>query len=117
MGFDVGDASACVFVHQQRGLHCSAYGGGLTTCGGKCNLDWFKAKLEERYELAEAARLGPAPGDLKEARVLNRVVRWTTEGIEHEADPRQAERLVRDLARGRQGAGHARSQGDARPGG
>ena len=29
--------------------------------------------------------------------MLNRIVRWTTEGIEYEADPRQSEQLVRDL--------------------
>ena len=29
--------------------------------------------------------------------MLNRVIRWTPEGIEYEADPRQTEQLVRDL--------------------
>ena len=29
--------------------------------------------------------------------MLNRIVRWTQEGIEYEADPRQSEQLVRDL--------------------
>ncbi|MBV61870.1 MAG: hypothetical protein CMH65_11270 [Nevskiales bacterium] len=97
LGFEVGDASACVFVHHQRRLHCSVYGDDLTTSGPKRDLDWFKAKLEEKYELVESARLGPGHHDSKEARVLNRVVRWTNSGLEYEADPRQAERLVRDL--------------------
>ena len=52
---------------------------------------------EKHYELTEAHRLGPGPQDDKEARVLNRVVRWTKEGLEYEADPRQAEKLLRDL--------------------
>ena len=73
------------------------YGDDFTTTGTKANLDWFKEKLEARYELTEAARLGPGPDDDKEARVLNRVVRWTAEGLEYEADPRQAEHLVQDL--------------------
>ena len=29
--------------------------------------------------------------------MLNRVVRWTAQGLEIEADPRQAEKLLRDL--------------------
>ena len=29
--------------------------------------------------------------------MLNRIVRWTDEGIEYEADPRQSEQPVRDL--------------------
>ena len=29
--------------------------------------------------------------------MLNRVVRWTSEGLEYEADPRQVEKLLRLL--------------------
>ena len=29
--------------------------------------------------------------------MLNRIVRWTDQGIEYEADPRQVEKLMRDL--------------------
>ena len=53
--------------------------------------------LREKYELKEAARLGPAPEDDKEARILNRIVRWTKDGIEYEADPRQVEKFLEDL--------------------
>ena len=35
-------------------------------------------------------------------RVLNRVVQWTREGIEHEADQRHADILVTELALGRE---------------
>ena len=41
--------------------------------------------------------MGPGRHDDKEARVLSRIVRWTSEGVEYEADPRQAEKLLRDL--------------------
>ena len=57
----------------------------------------LKGELEQHYELTEAHRLGPGAEDDKEARVLNRIVRWTDAGIEYEADPRQAEKLLRDL--------------------
>ncbi len=97
LGFEVGIASPCVFLHTARGLRCAVYGDDLTTTGPKCELDWFKAALEKHYELKELARLGPGPEDHKEARILNRVVRWTSNGLEYEADPRQCERLVRDL--------------------
>ena len=52
---------------------------------------------KKHYELTEAHRLGPGKQDDKEARVLNRLVRWTNQGLEYEADPRQAEKLLRDL--------------------
>ncbi len=41
-------------------------------------------------------RIGPGAGDAKEGLILNRVVRRTSEGIEYEADPRQAEKLIRE---------------------
>ena len=47
--------------------------------------------------MKKGGRLGPAPTDTKELTVLNRVLRWTADGIEYEADPRQGERLVEGL--------------------
>ena len=41
--------------------------------------------------------MGPAVEDAKEARILNRIVRRTTKGLEYEADPRQGEKLVTEL--------------------
>ena len=97
LGFAVGDASACVFFNAERELRCSVHGDDITTVGSKTNLDWFKAELEKFYELKEAQRLGPGPNDHKEAVVLNRVVRWTRDGLEYEADPRQGEKFLRDF--------------------
>ena len=57
----------------------------------------MKAQLELKYELTESPRLGPSPKDGKEVNILNRIVRWTDRGLEYEADPRQAEKLVMDL--------------------
>ena len=39
LGFEVGDASACVFFHRERQLRCSVHGDDLTTVGSKDNLD------------------------------------------------------------------------------
>ena len=97
MGFEAGDASACVFLHRAKSFRCSVHGDDLTTVGSKKDLDWFVAELRKKYELKEKHRLGPAPTDDKEAVILNRIVRWTAEGLEYEADPRQSEKLLRDL--------------------
>ena len=111
LGFSCGDASACVFYQKERNLCCSVHGDDLTTVGAKVDLDWFRGELEKRYELKEPHRLGPGPGDDREALVLNRVVRWTTEGLEMEADPRQAEKLLRDLKLDGEGVKVAASPG------
>ena len=100
LGFQRGQSSACVFWHPQRHLICSVHGDDFTTAGPKKSLDWFKEMLCKRYELIEGARLGPGPSDDKEGRVLNRVVRWTPDGVTYEADPRHYEKLVQELGLG-----------------
>ena len=97
MGFERGDASTCVFRHVERRISCSVYGDDFTSEGPKKNLDWLKEELEKHYELTESARLGPGPNDAKEGKILNRIIRWTDEGLEYEADPRQSEKLIEQL--------------------
>ena len=94
LGFRQGDSSACVFVHPERGLICSVHGDDFTTVGGKANLDWFEGEMKKLYELTVGPRLGPGDEDDKEGTVLNRVIRYTTRGVEYEADPRQCEKFV-----------------------
>ena len=97
LGFIRGGASACVFRHVEKRIKTSVYGDDFTSCGPKASLDWFIAEMKQRYELSELCRLGPGPADDKEGKILNRIIRWTTEGLEYEADPRQVEKLIRDL--------------------
>ena len=97
IGFVMGDFSACVFRHKTKRITSSVHGDDFTTAGPKCELDWLKAEMSKRYELTENYRLGPGPKDTKEGKILNRIVRWTAEGLEYEADPRQAEKLITSL--------------------
>ena len=96
LGFVQGLASPCMFYHPQRRLIASVHGDDFTTAGAKVHLDWFENQLEVVYELSKGGRLGPGPGDDKEGLILNRVVRWTENGLEYEADPRQVEKLLKE---------------------
>ena len=87
MGFTKGDASTCVFHHEGKNLVTSVYGDDFTSTGAKEDLDWFKRELANKYDLEETARLGPGPEDGKQGYILNRVIRWTSDGLEYEADP------------------------------
>ena len=91
LGFVQGRSSPCQFRHPPRTLISAVQGDDSTTAGDKGDLDWFEAVLAKHYELTTQPRLGPGPGDAKEGLILKRVVRWTSEGFEYEADPRQAE--------------------------
>jgi len=97
IGFRQGAACPCLFFNESRNLAISVHGDDFTTVGPKCELDVFEKLLEEKYELKNGGRLGPGRNDCKELTVLNRVIRWTDRGIEYEADPRQAERLLEGL--------------------
>ena len=78
-------------------MRFSVYGDDFTTSGPKSSLDWLLTELRKRYELTESARLGPGATDDKEARVLNRAIRWTDDGLEYEADPRHAEITMKQM--------------------
>eukprot|EP00973_Karenia_brevis_P051025 7085559-Karenia_brevis.AAC.1 len=44
--------------------------------------------MESWFEIEVTAFLGPEDKDDKEVVILGRVVRWSDEGIEYEADPK-----------------------------
>jgi histone deacetylase 1/2 len=92
--FRQGQACPNVFHHRDRQVVCSVHGDDFTSCGPKPALDWMESKIGEAYEISIGPRLGPGPDDAKEARALNRVIRWREDRIDYEADPRQVERLV-----------------------
>ena len=59
-------------------MRAAIHGDDFTLLGPEDQLDWFKAELEKHYELTEAHRLGPGAKSDKEARLLNRFVRWAS---------------------------------------
>ena len=71
-----------MFVHFERGLATSVHGDNFTATGPKCELHWFEDRLEAKYELKRGDRLGPEPDDFKDLTVLNRVIPWTSDGVE-----------------------------------
>eukprot|EP00969_Alexandrium_andersonii_P008535 372438-Alexandrium_andersonii.AAC.1 len=53
--------------------------------------------MEEKLLCKVEGRLGHGPQDLREVKLLNRIIRWAPTGLRYEADPRHAEQLFRDL--------------------
>jgi hypothetical protein len=98
LGFAKGRASPCCFFHAQLGVRCIVHGDDFVLSGTAGALDEVKARMHERFLLKELGRLGGGRGELKELRVLNRVIQWTPAGLRYEADPRHAEIVVRGVA-------------------
>eukprot|EP00969_Alexandrium_andersonii_P128343 5671349-Alexandrium_andersonii.AAC.1 len=53
--------------------------------------------MGEKFMCKIEALLGGGPSDQQDAKLLNRIIRWTPDGLLYEADPRRAEQLLRDL--------------------
>jgi hypothetical protein len=78
-------------------LRCIVHGDDFVFVGGDRDLEWVQHEMDTRFLIKVIGRLGGDSGDLQELRVLNRVLRWTTDGIYAEADPRHQEILVAQL--------------------
>ena len=110
MGFTRSKASTCCYQHATRDLRCIVHEDDFVFVGAEHELRWVQGRMEESFLVKVIGQLGGDPSDLKELRVLNKVLRWTADGILLEADPRHQEILV---AAEPGNAPHARHQGSA----
>ena len=67
--------------------------------GNPKHLASTEAALSEKYKI-KTEMLGGEQGDVKEVKILTKIVRLTSAGVELEADPRHAELVVRELGVG-----------------
>ena len=80
-GFAQGTYSACVCTHTERQIMVSVHGDDKTSSGARSQLQWPESQLRSKYELAVGSQLVPGKEDDHEGVVLNRVVRWTSQGF------------------------------------
>ena len=95
-GFTPSAYNPCVFFHRARGIRTLVHGDDFVSVCSRGNAAWFKGQLEKRFEIKSAV-LGTGPGEALEGRILNRVIRVTSEGWEYEADQRHAELIIKGL--------------------
>jgi len=96
-GFTQGGASPCCFQHAKRDIQCVVHGDDFVFSGNDGDLDWVQGCMQKSFLVKIVGRLGDGCKDVKEIRILNRIVRWEADGIYYEADPRHAEILARDV--------------------
>ena len=101
IGFEAGRASPCNFVHRQRSISLTVHGDDFTSTGTEANLRWLDGQLKSKFDIKTDV-LGPRESHVQQVRVLNRVLTWTPEGIQYEADQRHAEILIKamDVSKG-----------------
>jgi hypothetical protein len=68
--------------------------------GSDADLEWVRGEMDRRFLVKVIGKLGGDAEDLKELRILNRVLSWGPRGIRIEADPRHQEILAAQLEEG-----------------
>ena len=85
-----------VFFHEGLGIKTLVHGDDYVSAGPPEALEWLHKELEKEYEI-KSQFLGKPDGTRKwsqEGKAFNRIIRWTPEGWELEADPRHAELVI-----------------------
>ena len=96
-GFIVGKKYPCVFYHPNRDISTVVHGDDFTSLAKESDLIWFRESLKRVFEIDDRGIMGPGERDIKEIRLLNRIVAWESTGIRYEADQRHAEILIESL--------------------
>ena len=97
LGFKQGVASPCCFEHKEWGVSVVVHGDDFTALGTDESLNLYEAGLQRSFDCKIRGRLGTDATDMKEIRILNRIVRIVEKGLVYEADPRHVELLVKAL--------------------
>ena len=71
------------------------HGDDFVSVGTREDIKGFNKMLKSRFDIkTKVVGTNEANGEVKEAKVLNRIVRRTDEGFEPEADQRHAELII-----------------------
>ena len=90
-GFSAGKSVTCLFHHVDRDLRAAVHGDDFTVLGPEDQLNWFRTKVTERFEVKFRGTMGPGHKDQKSIRLLNRVFEWSSEGIKVEGEARRTD--------------------------
>ena len=95
-GFLQGKSNPCLFRHPTTDVAVMVHGDDFVAVSTGKHLVATREVHEDKHKL-KVELLGKEEECVKEVRILNKVVRYTSAGIELEADPRHAEIVVKDL--------------------
>ena len=96
LGFEACNTAACVFDHPERKLQIVSHVDDFLCAGDASDLQWLRSQLREGYEV-DGDILGLGDGESAEGKFLGRILRYTSGGIEWEADPKQVTSLIAEF--------------------
>ena len=100
-GFLCSMGTPCNFYHPTRNLRCTVHGDDFVTLGPMSELKKLAQEMRSKWMIEERGIFGPPEssrsGTVQKMRHLNRILRWTAEGIIYETDPRHVDLVVKAL--------------------
>ena len=98
LGFQQGRSNPCVFYHAGRRVRTLVHGDDYASTGTHDSLRWLQSQLEIKFDMkTQMVGHSEKEGVVKEARILNRIVRATSGGWEYECDQRHVEIILEQL--------------------
>ena len=95
-GFVRGKANPCLFSCASRDASVMVHGDDFVAVGPAAATAYVSKILGNKYKL-KMETLGMGSEDVREVRILNKLIRINAEGVHLEADPRHAERVIREM--------------------
>jgi hypothetical protein len=74
--FEQGLYTPCVYRHKEKLLMYFVHGDDYVGVGMRDDLDWYEKQLSKRFIVKNRGTLGPGESDVKQIRILNRVIEW-----------------------------------------
>ena len=84
-------------MYKERKLRAVVHGDDFTVLGNRDELQWYKRKVMEKFDIKDRGMVGPDDGDMKSIRILNRMITWEETGIVCEPGQRHVETIVRTM--------------------
>ena len=72
------------------------HGDDFVSTGPSNSLKWLEGILTKEFKI-KTNLMGPGKNDAKEIKILNRIIRYTNNGLELEADLRHSELIIKQL--------------------
>ena len=97
VGFKRGRCNPCMFYHRERDVRVLVHGDDFTVAGSERELHFIAEVFRSKYKTKVRGIIGPDAHDMKAITILNRIVEWTDDGIQYEADPRHVDLVIAEL--------------------
>ena len=95
-GMKRGAPSPCLFKHAKLDLPVFVHGGDFVAVGPGRAVPMLEGYLKSRYNV-NAQVMGSGANEETELKILNRIVRYDSDKVTIEADPRHCEVIVREM--------------------